>query len=166
MEERLARFDPSDFGAAEEVLVRSGDDVLWPRRREGHVPAPRFAMMKLDVEGFECNALRGMRRLLAAGAVQTAKLEVFDAALRAQGCSGVELQRLLSESGFRLYPTLPDLEEARCHWSDAASPPRHKPLSPNRLHGQAEFPYNIYAVYCPRGRRRTNRRSRALAQDQ
>jgi hypothetical protein len=40
--------------------------------------------LKLDVEGFECSALRGMRILLGAGAIQTAKMEVYDDALRAQ----------------------------------------------------------------------------------
>lgn len=79
-------------GAGGGPLARGGQHRLSGGRHQGPnllpataaAPPPVFALMKLDVEGFECAALRGMRRLLAAGAIQTAKLEVFDDALRAQ----------------------------------------------------------------------------------
>lgn len=68
-------------------VAHSGDHQLSsggdPRPLPLH-PPPVFALLKLDVEGFECSALRGMRILLGAGAIQTAKMEVYDDALRAQ----------------------------------------------------------------------------------
>jgi len=104
-------------------------------------------MMKLDVEGFECNVVRGMRRLLSAGPVQTIKFEVFDIALQAQKFSGVQLQSLISESGFRLYRTLDTLKEVGCSESAKA-----KPLSPNRLYGRShDMAYNLYAIHCRSG---------------
>lgn len=110
VDELLREFDKGQFGAPERVWVREGDRVLWPaefRARLGTRPLsstkggdgdtskagiarhaadtpPLFAVMKLDVEGFECNTLRGMSALLSAGAVRTIKTEVFDNALRAQ----------------------------------------------------------------------------------
>ena len=113
---QLLRFDSSQFGTPEPVRVREGDRILRPAQwraikgtgshphlggPKGHAGgrqaargAPAFALMKLDVEGFECSALRGMRRLLSAGEVRTMKVEVFDGALRAQvrcmpGAAGV-----------------------------------------------------------------------------
>ena len=148
LEEGFRQFDSWHFGAAEAVLVRTGDDVLWPQQ---HKHPPRFAMMKLDVEGFECNVVRGMRRLLSAGSVQTIKFEVYDVALRAQNCSAVELQRLISENGFHLYRTLDTLKEARCRGSADSLHRNHKPLSPNRLHGGSHTAYNLYAIHCPSG---------------
>ena len=76
-----------------------------------------------------------MRALLDAGAVQAIKIEVFDNMLRAQGCSGLELQRLLASSGFTLYLAPAD------GLTDAIS--RAKPHPVSELHSASQ-PYNLY----------------------
>jgi len=188
VDELLREFDKGQFGAPERVWVREGDRVLWPaefRARLGTRPLsstkggdgdtskagiarhaadtpPLFAVMKLDVEGFECNTLRGMSALLSAGAVRTIKTEVFDNALRAQGCSGIELQRLLTTFGFFLFRSFVALEHTGCFTS--LQPPSTKspqgnspyrrllaPISPNFLYGAANRPYSLYALHCRPG---------------
>jgi hypothetical protein len=77
-----------------------------------------------------------------------------------QGCSGVELQRLLTASGFRLFLTAHALDKTRCNQtsppaSARGSPPRShlQPVSPDRLHygSNGRLPYNIYAIHCSAG---------------
>jgi hypothetical protein len=74
-----------------------------------------------------------------------------------QGCSGVELQRLLSASGFRLFLTAHALDTTRCSPPPASllgrvSPfRRHRALSPDVLHGRPHLPYNLYAIHCKEG---------------
>jgi FkbM family methyltransferase len=63
----------------------------------------RIAFMKMDIEGSEPRALRGMSRALAAGVVQAAFIEVGLDALHRAGSSGDELLGLLDRLGFDLY---------------------------------------------------------------
>ena len=116
-------YAPSGHEAAESIDVRQLDALLWRQ------PPPAIALLKLDVEGYECKAVQGMRRLLAARAVRVIKVEVFDGPLRAQGCSGVELQRALVLAGFILYTS-----------ADAAP---ESLLSAEALYMEGE-PYNVY----------------------
>jgi len=106
-------------------------------------------MMKIDVEGFECRALHGMRRLLGAGAVKTVKVEVFESALRAQGCSGSRLQQLLLGSGFRLFQSVEQLALVGC-----GRVPGGAAADPDALQVVAVaegLPYNLYGLHCRRG---------------
>jgi len=130
-----AFYAPKGHEAAQRILVRMLDDVLWPEPARFKAPPPTVLLLKLDVEGFECKALHGMRHLLQAHAIRFIKTEVFDYGLRQQGCSGVELQQLLATAGFRLYLTDPGVD------------PAQSPLDPAVLLGTlTSDPYNLYCV--------------------
>lgn len=73
------------------VRVEAIDDVL---------PRKPVALVKLDVEGAEMLALRGMRALLGAGLVQALLVEAHDHSLRKMGSSRQEVIDLLTSSGY------------------------------------------------------------------
>eukprot|EP00965_Chrysotila_dentata_P075267 2486181-Pleurochrysis_carterae.AAC.10 len=122
-------FAPRGHEPPETIVVRMLDDVLWPRGQRWMRP-PTVGLLKLDVEGYECLALRGMRALLAARAIRSIKTEVFEYSLRAQGCSAVELQHMLKQAGFQLYLSMPHATELQ--------------FNPNSVYSEA--PYNLYCV--------------------
>lgn len=131
------QYAPLGHIPAQEVVLRRLDDVLWPRdaeRLERPRP-PSIALVKLDVEGFECQALEGMQELLRAGAIRAMKVEVFDTLLQLQGCSAVALQRVLAQAGFTL------------HRADSEGVPSSSALDPGLLHAPSHgSPYNIWCV--------------------
>ena len=115
--------------------MRALDDVLWPEPSRQLSPPPMVAVLKLDVEGYECKALHGAALLLRERAIRAVKTEVFDYGLKRQGCSGVQLQRLLADAGFRLYRR------------DPGANPLDRPIDPNALwETQLGLPYNLYGV--------------------
>ena len=57
-------------------------------------------VMKIDVQGFECAALNGGRRVLTGGAVRQMFFEVSPTDLEAKNCSEARLLRICSNSGF------------------------------------------------------------------
>lgn len=61
---------------------------------------PRFPihMLKADVQGLECEVLRGAARSLAS--TQAAAVELDERLLRRQGCSPPSIRRALESSGF------------------------------------------------------------------
>lgn len=75
------------------------DDVLWPDRR---LLPPAIGLMKLDVQGFEGQAIRGIQALLKAGAVKYLASEMEPHTLRANGMTAVGYCNLLKDSGFQL----------------------------------------------------------------
>ena len=81
------------------VRVDTLDALLWP---DASAPPPRVALMKLDVQGFEVQLLRGARRLLNASAIRTIKFEVATKWLHAQGTTAVALCAYLDGHGFRM----------------------------------------------------------------
>jgi len=129
--QRPTQYAPQGHEQPQSILVRQLDDVLWPASQRSQ-PPPAIALLKLDVEGYECKALQGMQQLLGVHAIRVIKVEVFEYSLRAQGCSAVELQRMLDRAGFHLY----------------VKPPRgmdgQAPHSPDVVFSSA--PYNLYGT--------------------
>ena len=109
-------------GAVAQILVSTLDSQMWP---DSTAPAPRIALLKMDVQGYECRLLAGAQRLLAARAIRTVKLEVAPRWLRKQGCSAMELYTKLRGAGFHLW-TKPGGSEAEVlTTSSVGGPPTH-----------------------------------------
>ena len=119
----------------ETVVVRTLDSVLWPERAR---PPPSISLLKLDVEGFECKALVGMRALLGAAAVRLVKAEVFDDGLRA----GLLGRRAPAGAPPRRLPPLRRRRRRRPAGDPLA---RATPLAAETALHSTE-PYNLYAV--------------------
>ena len=77
-----------------DVPVRPLDE-LFPK---GLPASP--AALKIDAQGFECNILRGARRLLATGQVSHVKTEVSEFHLKQNNCSKERLLKLLTDAGY------------------------------------------------------------------
>ena len=81
-------------------------DELVPPVLSGPRPTPaRLAhvpLMKMDVQGYECRALTGMRRLLGSRTVDAIFTEVSLPHLKRAGCSKEGLLGLLARSGYRV----------------------------------------------------------------
>ncbi len=150
------QFAPLGHLSPQTVLIEQLDDVLWPASMRAEPPPP-IALLKLDVEGFECEVLRGMARLLAAGAVRAIKVEVFDTLLRLQGCSAAELHGLLLAAGFevRLLKEGSSSSSSRAGGSDVRSgggssgsrlPTTAAPLLSPQLLASTQQPCNLWCV--------------------
>jgi FkbM family methyltransferase len=108
------------------------DDML------AHIPS--IALVKIDVEGAEMRALRGMRALLARDRPLVV-VELTDAWLRADGSSAVEVLHWMAEFGYRahsidrhlgkfvLRPDRPQQDVAFVHESDPRLPQLRSKLS-------------------------------------
>lgn len=59
--------------------------------------------VKMDIQGYEYNALKGMKRLLQDNSNVRILLEYFPTGLEMSGSSGTDLQRFLEERGFSLF---------------------------------------------------------------
>jgi len=81
------------------VRVARLDDVLWPDARE---PPPLVSLAKIDIQGYEMEALGGARRLLEARAIRAIHTEVSVEHLRAQNTSGRAYCAFLRDAGFSL----------------------------------------------------------------
>ena len=133
------KYAPKGHLAAQSVEIQRLDDVLWPLRLRGE-SAPSITLLKVDVEGFECQVVHGMSSLLRARAISSIKVEIFDALLRLQGCSATELQGLLHAAGFQLY-LIP-------HGSEAVGTPTTQPMAPTAVVSTSE-PYNLWCMLSP-----------------
>jgi len=71
----------------EPVRMARVDDVIPPNKQ--------VQFLKMDIEGAECNALRGLRDLFAARRVERLFVEVHPITLNALGCSVRTMGKLL-----------------------------------------------------------------------
>jgi hypothetical protein len=77
--------------------------VTWDAYAEEHNLSGRVAMIKIDVEGWECRVLRGGLETLSRADAPVLQLEFYDQALQADGSSRQELYHLLEELGYQLF---------------------------------------------------------------
>jgi FkbM family methyltransferase len=96
--EFLADFDVSN--AIKSDSDRAGGVVHVETKTLDDALTSGYAMAKLDVEGIECEALRGARRLLRRADPPVWQIEVLDHQLRKFGCSTRELLDLFATYGF------------------------------------------------------------------
>jgi FkbM family methyltransferase len=82
-------------GQGVEVDLARLDDLL---------PAPRLDFVKMDVQGYELQVLRGMDRVFAQNPGLRLYLEFWPAGLRAAGTEPQELLDFLFAKGFRVCP--------------------------------------------------------------
>jgi FkbM family methyltransferase len=103
---RLA-FNPRNHG---DNRLGAGAPAAWARaevpvvaidERLADVAPGRIALVKIDVQGWECHVLRGMRATLARNPQALVAIEVFPAGLREAGASGAELTALIRDLGLR-----------------------------------------------------------------
>jgi FkbM family methyltransferase len=79
----------------QKVMVRPLDDIVLARGIE------RVDCLKVDIEGFELNALRSAPRLLRERRVRNVLMELHDEQLRALGQSREQVLGLLRDAGLR-----------------------------------------------------------------
>ena len=89
--DRANSFDPD---SPEQVPVVTLDSIVG----DGHVRG-----VKVDVEGFEIDVLRGAQRALSRGAIELLQLEWNAASERSRGRDRSEVEELLTRCGYRLY---------------------------------------------------------------
>ena len=104
------------FASQGRVVIHPFDALMPPGWRASRAMPSTTIMaplMKIDVQGFECRVLQGMRRLLAAHAVGAVFTEVSLSHLARAGCSKAGLLGALKDFGYRV--DQPD--GPRGHWS-------------------------------------------------
>jgi len=106
----------SDTVPLHTVFTVTLDEALWP---DPSLPPPCIPLMKMDVQGFEVQALQGAKRLLAAKAIKRIATEVAPSFLAAQGTTASALIKLLVASGFQFYEGLNYAEASNLAWLDA-----------------------------------------------
>lgn len=98
----------SRVNRTQEVDVRPLDDIVEGRGiRE-------VRLLKVDIEGFELNALRSAGRLLKENRIRHILIEFHDAQLGALGQSRGEILTLLRESGYREVDVRTDIHHFTC----------------------------------------------------
>ena len=86
-----------------DVPIRTLTELLDAADARGFSERRRVRLLKLDVQGYECLALRGAWRALER--VDAVFSEADEAQLRRQGCSVAILRRMLERSGFEVAAT-------------------------------------------------------------
>ncbi len=81
-------------GGAETVSLVALDDLLTVLGIE------QIQLLKIDIEGFELQALQSFRRLLSSGAIKTIVIEITDRFLKRFGDSRAQLYQVMDECQF------------------------------------------------------------------
>jgi FkbM family methyltransferase len=91
--------EPFRAGILETLTIQcSTADAFWES-----VGRPPVRLVKIDIEGHEFHAIRGMRQLLASSSRTIVMVEVRDSFLRAAGASAAELFDFLRALGYGSY---------------------------------------------------------------
>jgi len=101
-ESALAHITSGDTAAAVRVDATTLDDYFAGQSVAGHRPPD---LVKIDVEGYELEVLKGGRRLWASQPMIV--LEVIPAHLARNGSSSADLYRLLGEAGYEVHDLTP-----------------------------------------------------------
>lgn len=104
--ETMLHYDMSDAGGSSLRALESPtrSERVSLRCLDDEIPAaevPRIAVIKIDIEGAELHALRGLRKTLTANRRLAVIVEVNQQMLAGLGSSAVELFAYLTELGFR-----------------------------------------------------------------
>lgn len=84
-----------------EVDVRTGDELSQT------LPGGTPAVVKIDVEGFEIEVLKGMMQILASGHCRLIMCEVHTKVLRENGHDPESVERMLRNAGFNSFEKTP-----------------------------------------------------------
>ena len=101
----------------EKILIES---VTFDDYYASHCAGRRVRFVKIDVQGYELEVLKGMRQSLARGLIDIVLLEFWPARLKKAGSSSAELltllasmpyrRRILSDNGGGVYKSLGEME--------------------------------------------------------
>lgn len=95
---RQGRLRVAHTATRRSVHVRPLDEVFGRAASSATTTRGAIRLMKLDVQGYECRALDGARRLFSEQTVQAIVTEVSEPHLAAQGCSPAGMLRRLRET--------------------------------------------------------------------
>ena len=100
---KLAMKEIGNSGTAS-LFVGDADkgEVVETARLDDILPDRRFKLLKMDVEGAEPMLLRGAKKLLRNGQIETILFEINEGALRRGGSSSAELVSLVKSFGYRI----------------------------------------------------------------
>ena len=91
---QASRQNDSQPGGAETISLATLDDLLTVLGIE------QIQLLKIDIEGFELQALQSFRRLLSSGAIKTIVIEITDRFLKRFGDSRAQLYQVMDECQF------------------------------------------------------------------
>lgn len=103
--------DQKREGAFVEVPVVTLDDYCRSN------PAPKS--MKIDVEGFELEVMKGARGVLSSGAVRDVFVEVHTSYIAKAGLTADDIHRFMGECGFKIAWQRPRGGEVHVHYTRA-----------------------------------------------